>query len=162
MTRGGAVVKTTAPSSRSRRRVDVREWMGGIRVSGFAFIMLGLVVLAACVLVPSVSTYLDQRAQIAALEESVRVGQDEVDALSAEREQWRDPAFIMTQARERLYYVRPGEVVYLIDDDLPASAVPDDPAAVSSDVERTRTDWMSQFVRSVVTSGSARTAATAP
>ncbi|QCR41968.1 septum formation initiator [Microbacterium sp. SGAir0570] len=136
--------------------------MGGIRVSGFAFIMLGLVVLAACVLVPSVSTYLDQRAQIAALEESVRVGQDEVDALYAEREQWRDPAFIMTQARERLYYVRPGEVVYLIDDDLPASAVPDDPAAVSSDVERTRTDWMSQFVRSVVTSGSARTAATAP
>ncbi|OYC95012.1 septum formation initiator [Microbacterium sp. Yaish 1] len=160
--RGGAVVKTTAPSSRSRRRVDVREWMGGIRVSGFAFIMLGLVVLAACVLVPSVSTYLDQRAQIAALEESVRVGQDEVDALSAEREQWRDPAFIMTQARDRLYYVRPGEVVYLIDDDLPASAVPDDPAAVSSDVERTRTDWMSQFVRSVVTSGSARTAATGP
>jgi cell division protein FtsB len=136
--------------------------MGGIRVSGFAFIMLGLVVLAACVLVPSVSTYLDQRAQIAALEESVRVGQDEVDALSAEREQWRDPAFIMTQARERLYYVRPGEVVYLIDDDLPASAVPGDPAAVSSDVERTRTDWMSQFVRSVVTSGSARTAATGP
>ncbi|MDQ1215985.1 FtsB family cell division protein [Microbacterium arborescens] len=156
------MVKTTAPSSRSRRRVDVREWMGGIRVSGFAFIMLGLVVLAACVLVPSVSTYLDQRAQISALEESVRVGQDEVDALSAEREQWRDPAFIMTQARERLYYVRPGEVVYLIDDDLPASAVPDDPAAVSSDVERTRTDWMSQFVRSVVTSGSARTAATGP
>ncbi|RAZ30297.1 septum formation initiator family protein [Microbacterium sp. SMR1] len=136
--------------------------MGGIRVSGFAFIMLGLVVLAACVLVPSVSTYLDQRAQIAALEESVRVSQEEVDALSAEREQWRDPAFIMTQARERLYYVRPGEVVYLIDDDLPASALPDDPAAVSSDVERTRTDWMSQFVRSVVTSGSARTAATGP
>jgi hypothetical protein len=40
--------------------------------------------------------------------------------------------------------------------------VPGDPAAVSSDVERTRTDWMSQFVRSVVTSGSARTAATGP
>ncbi len=156
------MVKTTAPSPRSRPRVDVREWMGGVRVSGFAFIMLGLVVLAACVLVPSVSTYLDQRAQIAALEESVRVSQEEVDALSAEREQWRDPAFIMTQARERLYYVRPGEVVYLIDDDLPASALPDDPAAVSSDVERTRTDWMSQFVRSVVTSGSARTAATGP
>jgi cell division protein FtsB len=136
--------------------------MGGIRVSAFALIMLGLVVLAACVLVPSVSTYLDQRAQIAALEESVRVGQEEVDALSAERDQWRDPAFIMTQARERLYYVRPGEVVYLIDDDLPASSLPDDPAAVSSDVERTRTDWMSQFVRSVVTSGSARTASTVP
>ncbi|SDQ05677.1 septum formation initiator family protein [Microbacterium sp. cf332] len=156
------MVKTTAPSPRFRRRVDVREWMGGIRVSGFAFIMLGLVVLAACVLVPSVGTYLDQRAQIAALEETVRVGHDEVAALEAEREQWRDPAFIMTQARERLYYVKPGEVVYLIDDDLPESSLPGDPAAVSSDVERTRTDWMSQFVRSVVTSGTSRTTSTAP
>jgi len=155
------VVKTTAPSPRSRR-VDVRAWLGGIRLSGFAFIMLGLVVLAACVLVPSVSTYLDQRAQIAALEESVRVGHDDIAALEAEREQWRDPAFITTQARERLYYVRPGEVVYLIDDDLPAAAIPDDPATVSGDVERTRTDWMSQFVRSLVTSGSARTADAGP
>ncbi|QLD10637.1 FtsB family cell division protein [Microbacterium oleivorans] len=142
--------------------MDVRAWLGGIRLSGFAFIMLGLVVLAACVLVPSVGTYLDQRAQIAALEESVRVEQDEVVALEAEREQWRDPAFITTQARERLYYVRPGEVVYLIDDDLPASSLPDDPAAVSGDVERTRTDWMSQFVRSIVTSGNARTATPGP
>ncbi|MEH3089751.1 MAG: septum formation initiator family protein [Microbacterium arborescens] len=151
------MVKTTAPSSRTRR-VDVRAWFGGIRLSGFAFIMLGLVVLAAFVLVPSVSTYLDQRAQIAALEESVRVGEDRVAELQAEREQWRDPAFITTQARERLYYVRPGDVVYLIDDDLPASSLPDDPTAVSEEVERTRTDWSSQFVRSIVTSGSARLA----
>ncbi len=162
------MVKTTAPSPRlpgkrqapspAGRRVDVRDWLGGIRLSGFAFIMLGLVALAALVLVPSVGTYLDQRAQIAALQESVRVGQDEVEALQAERQQWTDPAFITTQARERLYYVRPGEVVYLIDDDLPDSAIPETAGTVSEDVERTSTDWMSQFVRSVVSAGDARTA----
>jgi len=158
------VVKTTAPSSRPRRasrlpsRVDVGDWLGGIRLSGFTAIMLGLVVLAALVLVPSVGTYLDQRAQIAALEEAVRVGEDDVAALEAEREQWTDPAYITTQARERLYYVKPGEVVYLIDDDLPDSALPADAGVVSDEVEQTRTDWMSQFVRSLVTSGSARTA----
>lgn len=154
------MVKTTAPSSRSR--VDAAEWLRGIRLSGFTVIMLGLVVLAAFVLVPSVGTYLDQRAQIAALEQAVEVGAEQVAELEAERQQWTDPAFITTQARERLYYVRPGEVVYLIDDDLPDSAIPADADAVSDEVERTRTDWMSQLVRSVVLSGSARTATTAP
>ncbi len=44
--------------------------------------------------------------------------------LESQRERWSDPAYITTQARERLYYTLPGEVVYLIDDDLPASATP--------------------------------------
>lgn len=154
------MVKTTAPSPRSR--VDAAEWLRGIRLSGFTVIMLGLVVLAAFVLVPSVGTYLDQRAQIAALEQAVDVGAEQVAELEAERQQWADPAFITTQARERLYYNLPGEVVYLIVDDLPDSAIPPDADAVSDEVGRTRTDWMSQLVRSVVLSGSARTAATAP
>ncbi len=69
---------TTAPPSRAPRRrgarrpVDVRGWLGGIRLSGFMVIMLGLVVLAAFVLVPTIGTYLDQRQQIAALEAAVR------------------------------------------------------------------------------------------
>ncbi len=173
------MVKTTAPSSRSRaasdgaggrgraaagrqRLVDVGDWVGGLRLSGFTVIMLGLVILGALVLVPTVGTYLDQRAQIAALEEAVQVGADEVEALEAERDQWRDPAYITTEARERLYYHFPGEVVYLIDDDLPDSALPGDTAAVSDEVVQTHTDWMSQFVRSLVASGSARTAVPAP
>ena len=37
--------------------------------------------------------------------------------LRDERERWNDETFIMTQARERLYYVMPGEVSYLVIDD---------------------------------------------
>lgn len=155
---------TTAPPSRARRPrrtargpVDVRGWLGGIRLSGFMVIMMGLVVLAAFVLVPTIGTYLDQRQQIAALQAAVEVSREDVADLEAQRDRWSDPAYITTQARERLYYVRPGEVVYLVQDDLPAARVPQEQAPVSDEVEQTRTDWMAQFVRSVTEAGLAQT-----
>jgi cell division protein FtsB len=135
----------------------VRAWLGGIRLSGFMVIMLGLVVLAAFVLVPTIGTLVDQRQQIAALERAVEVSQAEVAALQQERERWSDPAYITTQARERLYYVRPGEVVYLVENDLPDELLPVEQGDVSDDIEVTRTDWMAQMVRSVTAAGLAKT-----
>ena len=132
--------------------------MGGVRLSAFTGIMLGLVVLAAFVLVPTVGVYLDQRQQIAALQEAVRVGKDQVAALEAEHERWQDRAYITSQARERLYYVKPGEVVYLVDDDLPDSAIPQEQAPVSDQVEETSNDWMGQMLRSITAAGLAKTA----
>jgi len=127
----------------------VREWLGGIRLSGFMVIMLGLVVLGVLVLVPTVGTYLDQQSRIRALEHAVQLTQSEIDDLQAQSDRWDDPAYITTQARERLYYVRPGEVVYLVDNDLSEAAQPQEQAPVSDEVEPTKTDWMAQFVRSV-------------
>lgn len=151
--------RTTAPPSPAHRTVDVRDWVGGVRLSAFSGIMLGLVVLAAFALVPTIGTYLDQRQQIAALQESVRLSEEQVIALEAERDRWADPAYITSQARERLYYVKPGEVVYLVDDDLPQGAIPPEQTPVSEDVEETTSDWMTQFVRSVANAGLARTVA---
>lgn len=160
------MAKRTAPPPRSSgarrapgRPVDVRGWLGGIRFSGFMAIMLGLVVLAAFVLVPTVGTYVDQRQQIAALQQAVRATEDEVARLEAQRERFDDPAYITAQARERLYYVRPGEVVYLVDNDLPEERVPREQEPVSDDVEVTRGDWMSQFVRTLTEAGIAQTVA---
>ncbi|WP_405375427.1 MULTISPECIES: septum formation initiator family protein [unclassified Microbacterium] len=158
------MARSTAPSSRARttpegRRIDVRDWMGGSRFSGFMGIMLGLVVLAALVLVPTVGTYVEQRQQIAALERSVEATRDEVAALETQREQWKDEAYITAQARERLYYRRPGEVVYLVVNDLPDGFVAPDQAPVSDQVEETKTDWMTQLLGSVTESGLARTVA---
>lgn len=157
------MARNAAPPSRSPRRVapirrtiDVRGWLGGVRLSGFMVIMMGLVVLAAFVLVPTVGTYVDQRQQIAALERAVQVGEADVASLQAQQRRWQDPAYITTQARERLYYVKPGEVVYLVDDDLTAAQVPQEQADVSKSVEPTRTDWMSQLVRSVTEAGLAQ------
>jgi len=143
-------------------RVDVREWASGIRLSAFSVIMLSLVVLGAWVLVPTVGTFIDQRQKIAALEASVQVSESEIAALVAERERWNDPAYITTQARERLYYVKPGEVVYLIDNDLDPSALPREQDPVSDTLEEKQADWMPQLLRTVVAAGLSDTAAIAP
>lgn len=144
------------PRRQPRRPVDVRQWLGGIRLSGFMVIMLGLVILAAFVLVPTLGVYLDQRQQIAALEAAVQVSRDEVADLEAQRERWGDEAFITTQARERLYYVKPGEVIYLVDDDLPAVDQPQEVDPISDELAATDTDWMSQLVRSATEAGLAQ------
>ena len=146
----------------SAQRVDVREWATGIRLSAFSVIMLSLVVLGAWVLVPTLGTVIDQRQKIAALEASVQVSEGEIDDLIAERERWNDPAYITTQARERLYYVKPGEVVYLIDNDLDPSALPREQEPVSDTLEEKPADWMPQLLRTVVSAGLSDTAAVVP
>ncbi|MEN8602124.1 FtsB family cell division protein [Microbacterium rhizosphaerae] len=143
----------------ARTRVDVGRWLGGIRVSGFAAIMLGLVVLGVFVLVPTIGTYAQQQQQLASVRNAVQVTKGQVAELERERERWKDPAYITTQARARLYYVKPGEVVFLVDNDLPAASQPREQQKVSAKVEQTHTDWMSQLVRSVTAAGVSETAA---
>ncbi len=140
----------------------MREWASGIRLSAFSVIMLSLVVLGAWVLVPTIGTFIDQRQKIAALEASVQVGQDRIDELERERDRWQDPAYITTQARERLYYVKPGEVVYLVDDDLDPAALPREQEPVSDTLEERPADWMPQLLRTLTSSGLSDTAAVAP
>ncbi|MBV0894420.1 septum formation initiator family protein [Microbacterium sp. NC79] len=146
----------TGKASPARRRVDVSDWLGGIRFSGFMAIMLSLVVLAVFVLVPSIGTYLEQRQRIASLQEAVAVSQAEVDRLEAERDRWTDANYIASQARERLYYVKPGEVVYLVDNDIDESLLPMSHGPVSDKVEKTKVDWMTKALRSVTESGLAQ------
>lgn len=140
----------------------MREWASGIRLSAFSVIMLSLVVLGAWVLVPTLGTFIDQRQKIAALETSIQVSEEQITALEKERERWNDPAYITTQARERLYYVKPGEVVYLIDNDLDPAALPQEQKPVSDTLEETPSDWMPQLLRSLTAAGLSDTAAVAP
>lgn len=147
-----------ADAATATRRVDVREWASGIRLSGFMVIMLSLVVLGAWVLVPTLGTYLDQRQKIGALENSVQVSTEQIEALEQERERWEDPAYITTQARERLYYVKPGEVVYLVDNDLDPAAIPREQEPVSDSLEERPADWMPQLLRAIAGAGLAQNA----
>ena len=167
------MTRRPAPSSASGRRparqgrsatgsvatvADAREWLGGIRFSAFTAIMLGLVVLAVLVLTPTVATYVEQRQKIAALTESVQVTEGEIADLERERERWKDPAYITTQARERLYYVKPGEVRFLVIDDLDDATVPSDPEPVSAEVEERESDWIGGLLRSLAGAATAQNA----
>lgn len=84
--------------------------------------MLGLV---ACGLVVSAALplreYLTQRGQIAAAEAKNAQQRARVTALEQQLQQWRDPAYVKAQARERLHFVMPGEYAYVV---LAPSAAP--------------------------------------
>lgn len=128
-------------------------WLRGIRFSGFSLIMMGILVLAVVVLAPSIAAFAQQRQQIAELRAAVSAQEEEVQRLRDERERWNDETFIVTQARERLYYVMPGEVSYLVIDDRAAGTAADAATEVSAEVTETKGDWMRTLLDSVMTAG---------
>ena len=77
--------------------------------------MLGLVV---CGLVVSAALplreYLSQRGRIASAQAKNAEQQARVSALEQQLRQWRDPAYVKEQARERLHFVMPGEYAYVV------------------------------------------------
>ncbi len=115
------------PATRPRRRavgVDVRGWLGGIRLSRLHGDHAGR---SSCSR-PSCSCRRSAPTSTSASRSrrssAPVAGRAETRSPRSrrERERWKDPAYITTQARERLYYVKPGEVVYLVDNDLAAAS----------------------------------------
>ncbi|WP_248305541.1 septum formation initiator family protein [Agromyces sp. H66] len=149
--------KTRRPASTSSPAAspsaDRAGWLSGIRFSGFSLIMMGVLVLAVVVLAPTIAAFAQQRQQIAELRATVSAQEEEVQRLRDERERWNDETFIMTQARERLYYVMPGEVSYLVIDDRTEAAKADATAEVSAEVTESKGDWMRTMLDSVMIAG---------
>jgi cell division protein FtsB len=76
-----------------------------------------LVIVAGTFLISSdVQAFLNQRRQIAEMEISIQQAEQALEDMQAERDRWQDPVYIRSQARDRLYYVQPGEVSYLVMD----------------------------------------------
>ena len=76
-----------------------------------------LVIVAGTFLISSdVQAFLNQRRQIAEMEVSIQQAEQDLEDMQAERDRWQDPVYIRSQARDRLYYVLPGEVSYLVMD----------------------------------------------
>lgn len=78
--------------------------------------VIAIVVIGSFLISPDVEAFLNQRRQIAEMEESIRLAQEQVEQMQVERDRWQDPVYIRSQARNRLYYVLPGEVSYLVMD----------------------------------------------
>ncbi|TFD44994.1 septum formation initiator family protein [Cryobacterium sp. TMT1-2-1] len=116
--------------------------------------MMGILVLAVVVLAPSLRTYGEQRQEIDRLKAAVTDQQDTVDHLKSERERWNDRTFITTQARERLSYVLPGDISFLVINDLklPVTGRGGD-TPVSTDIQSTDVDWLTSVFASVMTAG---------
>ena len=78
--------------------------------------LLVLLVAAALVLplAPTVQRYLEQKAEIAALEQRIETLQERQQELQAQEKLWQQEAYVEQQARERLMYVKPGEIPFTV------------------------------------------------
>lgn len=128
------------------------HWLRGIRFSGFTVLTLAMIVLFIVVLAPSLRIFLEQQQERAALNAQVQAQQDTVDEFEQQVARWNDPSYVEAQARERLYYVKPGEFSYLVIDD-GATVTTADGAPISDELLTTDVDWVSSLLSSVLTAG---------
>jgi hypothetical protein len=116
--------------------------------------LAGVLVALTLLVAPYVRPWVGQRSQIAAAREEVAQLEADVARLTAERARWDDPAFVAAQARDRLHYVKPGDVALTVLDDVaaPVSADPRDAtvAVPEQDVSR---PWYGTLWRSLQTAG---------
>lgn len=100
---------------RLRTPVSERGDRGGRRttLTGRAAILAAVVAVLAISLAYPVRQYLNQRAEIEHLQEQVAERERLVAELEDARARWDDPAYIRSQARERLHYCMPDETCYV-------------------------------------------------
>lgn len=87
--------------------------------------LAGVVVVLILLIAPYVRPWVSQRSQISAAQDEMATLQRDVQQLTAERARWNDPAYVATQARARLNYVKPGEIAYSLVDDTATDASAD-------------------------------------
>jgi cell division protein FtsB len=98
------------PVSLSQGKLLVRM----LKLNSVSVSLIAVIVLGTFLVSPDVQIYLDQRRQIVEMEQSIKLAEEAVAQMQAERDRWQDPVYIRSQARDRLYYVLPGEVSYLV------------------------------------------------
>lgn len=79
------------------------------------FVALSVVFfLIALTVAPPLQRYFSQRAQISAVEAQIDASKERLQNAEAELARWRDPAYVKSQARDRLHFVLPGERQYIV------------------------------------------------
>jgi cell division protein FtsB len=127
-------------------------WFRNLQISGFTITAFLLIVGALIVLAPSLRILVEQQQEITALELRVVEQQAVVDDMQTNIDRWQDPAYIEAQARDRLLYVYPGDITYLVIDDGRTVATEAE-LALSDEIQATRIDWTRAVLSSIVTAG---------
>ena len=114
-------------------------------LTGRAVILAGVLALLVFTLAVPARELIHQRADINALRASNAAAQGRVDELTIRQERLQDPAYVTSLIRERLHYVLPGEVGYVVLD--PSEA----PAPAAKKKAATVVPWYGQLWDSVQT-----------
>ena len=109
--------------------------------------ILILLVAGVVILSPALRVLAEQQQEISQLEDTLAASSLEVVQLEEQRERWKDPAYVETQARERLMFVYPGDITYLVIDDL-ESDLENSERDISPELVHASTDWRESLLAS--------------
>jgi cell division protein FtsB len=113
---------------------------------------LGIVLfLVAITLAPPTQRYFAQRAQIGALNAQVTANTQALAEAARELQLWRDPAYIKSQARERLHFILPGERSYIVTD--PTNPTATQPTTAVSNNLPNGLPWYNRLISSITEVG---------
>ncbi|MFM1954662.1 MAG: hypothetical protein RL118_853 [Actinomycetota bacterium] len=87
-----------------------------IRFNVYNLVVVALIGLGLLTLTPYVQQWVYQQQQVLAVAAEVERAKQKLADMKVERQRWDDPVYVRSQARDRLYYVMPGEVSYLVMD----------------------------------------------
>ena len=148
--------KQTTQKQTPRSRASAAQVLLNLQASGFVVIFLVLIVAGVVILSPTLRVLAEQQQEIASLEAALAVSEQQVVALEEQRERWKDPAFVETQARERLLFVYPGDITYLVIDDAENL---DDGAdlEISAGIVEAQTDWRESLLASYLVAATTTT-----
>lgn len=121
------------------------------RSSGRAFVLLAIVFLFTLTIAPPIKHYFTQRAQIQALKAQVSSDRAALQEARAQLEQWKDPEYIKSQARERLHFVLPGERQYIVVDGKKSDST-QEPLKIAESVPLDE-PWYTRIIASISESG---------
>ena len=110
--RTGPGKERPALAARPRRRPPEPPSQSTTWVRGA--ILLGIIVMLAVTLVPTLRSVIEQRNETVALQEKVARQKVTVAELEKEAALWKDPRYVEEQARKRLRFVRVGDRAYSV------------------------------------------------
>jgi cell division protein FtsB len=86
------------------------------RLNSYTLALLAVILIGVFTLAPSVQIWYEQRQKIADYQMLVEQAKENLAGMQEERLRWDDEVYIRAQARDRLYFVMPGEVSFLVMD----------------------------------------------
>lgn len=168
--RAAKAAKPNARTAKARapkqsRSAASAEWMRGMRLNTYTITLLAMIVLGVLTLAPRVQEWFVLRQQVAQAQADVEQARKDVTTMQSEVKRWEDPVFIRSQARDRLYYVMPGEVSYLVmdADGVNTSDISGTVGAmladqrnygqISKSIKETRNNWVDSVMETVIVAG---------
>jgi cell division protein FtsB len=86
------------------------------RLNSYTLALLAVILIGMFTLAPSIQIWYEQRREIADYQALVEQAKQNLEGMQQERLRWDDEVYIRAQARDRLYFVMPGEVSFLVMD----------------------------------------------